>query len=197
MKWLFVASIVLFLLILWRLDTRTVPIVSFDTSGLLLRFGTCRLHIPLSEKIETSFTADVLTIERTVMKLPGGAEVVDEKIFIPERYGFGKALPSVIRAIFPLKTLETKIENDKAVLLEGVLKDGRKLHLLAVYRGKPDLELLYGTNRKFFDMITECLFEGKREKTPGIFPNDSEAPLPLSGWSEKLFDLDMLINKDM
>lgn len=199
-RWIVLAALVIALFILWRLSSRTVAPISFTEAGMLLQNGACRLHLPLKKIERESFTADVLSIERTIATFPNGYRVVDEKISMPENYTFGKALSAVVKAVFGLDDLQRVVENRKMVLFEGMGKNGEKLRILAVFKGKKDLELLYPLNDSFFLTIKRCLIEKREPKEPTVVNHvvgKEPQELPLTRWSQELFDLDILINKDM
>jgi hypothetical protein len=186
--------------ILWRLSSRSVPPVSFDETGMRLQSGDCRLHLPLKQMKSESFTADVLTIDRTIATLPNGYRLVDEKISMPENYTFGKALSALVEAVFGLKGVHTLLQNDKMVLFEERDPGERPFRVLAIYKGKHDLELLYPLNDSLVSTIGKCLIGKRKAEGPTILNHlaeSDESPLPLSRWDQNLFDLDILVNKDM
>lgn len=157
------------------------------------------MHLPLKRVDRESFTADVLTIRREIVTFPNGYRVVDEKVSMPENYAFGKALSAVVRAVFGLKDVETLDENGKMAIFEGK-RDGQVFRVLAVFKGKADLELLYPLNESFFLTIKRCLIDKSESEDPTVVNHvvDSDgAGLPLSRWDQNLFDLEILINKDM
>ncbi|WP_201353063.1 hypothetical protein [Hydrogenimonas urashimensis] len=200
-RWIILAIVAIAVIVLWRLSLKTPAAISFTQRGMLLQNGECRLHLPM-EKIESeNFQADALLVERTVATFPNGYRVVDEKVSMPENYTFGKAVSAMVRAVFGMKHLESVAENRKMVVYEGVLQDGRTMKVLAVFKGKKDLELLYPLNESFFLTIKRCLIDGKAAKEPTIvnhvIDESEDSLIPYAKWDQKLFDLDILINKDM
>jgi hypothetical protein len=197
---LVVALVALAVLILWRLSSRTPPAVSFTEEAMVLRSGRCTLAIPM-RRIETRhLVADALSIDRTFATLYNGYTLVDEKITMPSNYTFGKALEAVVSEVFHLQNLETLAQNGKMVLYEGRSENGKPMKVLAIFKGRADLELLYPIRDSFESMIRSCLIEGKKQKGPVVVNNvveKEENGVPLSDWNENLFTLGILVNKDM
>jgi len=103
----------------------------------------------------------------------------------------------VVAAVLHLQGIHTLADNGKAVLLEGE-RDGRRLGVLAVYKGPSDLQLLYPLDAALKTRVAACL-EGKKTEGPIIdnrVEGDTQQPV-LSDWNEKLFELDVIVNKDM
>ena len=165
-----------------------------------LQNGACRLYLPVKKLREEHMSADVLSISRTIATFPNGYRVVDEKITMPENYTFGKGISAVVQDIFGLTDLRSVDESGKMAIFEGKRADGGDFRVLAVFKGKYDLELLYPLNDTFYMTVKHCLIEKKAQKGATILNHtvsDDETPLPLSRWNQKLFDLDILVNKDM
>ena|GEM_PF-2462953 len=192
--------VALAVLILWRLSSKSVPPISFNDRAMVLRQGRCTLALPLMRMEKRNLVADALTIDRTFATLYDGGTVVDERIAMPAHYTFGKALSGVISMIFDAQSIEKAAENGKMVLYRIETKDARRFDVLAVFRGKSDLELLYPLNDSLARTIQNCLIGGKKSEGPVVVNRvveKNDAKLPLTRWSEKLFELDAIINKDM
>ena len=187
-------------LILWRLGSRSVVPVAFNERGMVLRGGQCTEAIPMRKIERRHLTADVLNIERTFATMYDGSTIVDERISMPENYRFDKPLNELLKEIFHLKRPKSVADNGKAAIYEGVTKEGDTLRILAIYRGPCDLELLYPLRDGFYETVHSCLIEGKKRTGPDIvnrIVEEKEERLPLSEWDEKLFQLGILVNKDM
>ena len=188
------------MLILWRLGSKSVPPISFNEKAMVLRNGKCVLALPLMRMEKRSLTADVLTIERTFATLYDGGTVVDERVTMPARHTFGKALSAVVSAIFGARSIEKRAENESMVLYALETEKGRRFDLLAVFKGKSDLELLYPLDDSLSQTVQSCLIEGKRPEGPVVVNRTVTAQsgeIPLADWNEKLFELDIVVNKDM
>ncbi|WP_456450755.1 hypothetical protein [Hydrogenimonas sp.] len=192
--------VVLAVLILWRLSSRTPPAVSFNEEAMVLRQGECALAIPMKKIEIRHLTADALAIDRTFATFYNGYTLVDEKISMPAHYTFGQALDAVVSEVFRLKELKTLARNGKMALYEGLREDGTPLKVLAIFKGKSDLELLYPINDTFEETVRHCLIEGKKAQGPvvvNVVEGENDETLPLSDWNEKLFELELIVNKDM
>ena len=187
-------------MILWRLNSRTPMPISFSEKGMILKYGQCREAIPMLHIERKEQSADTLTITRTYATLFDGDDLIDERITMPENYRFDKPLNELIAMIFHLESVKTLDDNGKAAILEGLLPDGERLRVLAIYKGKYDLELLYPLYSGLYDTLKRCLIEGKPKSGPDIInrvaTQKSEKRI-VSDWSEKLFTLDYIVNKDM
>ena len=165
---------------------------------MILRNGDCTAAIPIKRMQNERLRADALDIERTFATLYTGQIVVDEKITMPANYRFDKAIGAVVGEVFDLDAPKAVAENGKMALFEGE-RDGRPFRVLAIFRGKYDLQLLYPIPDGLDKRIVACLIEGKKEKEPVVvnrLEGDDARP-PLSHWDEKLFTLGYIVNKDM
>ena len=199
-KWIILALVVLAVAILWRLSSRSIAPVTFTENSMFLRYGDCRLVLPLKRIERRHRTADALSIDRTFATLFNGYTLVDERVSMPENYTFGKATDAVVRAVFGLGSVESLAKNDKMEILEGVQANGAPLRVLAIFKGKSDLELLYPLNESLQNIVTQCLIEGKASEGATVLNHvvkEDDSEVPLSRWDQKLFELDILINKDM
>ncbi len=189
------------ILILWRLNSRTPMPVSFSEKGMILKYGQCREAIPMLHIERKEQSADTLTIIRTYATLFDGDELIDERITMPNHYRFDKPLNELIAMVFHLKNVKILDDNGKAAILEGLLPDGERWRVLAIYKGKYDLELLYPLpGGGLYDTLKRCLIEGKPKTGPDIINRvvtQKSKKRILSDWSEKLFTLDYIVNKDM
>ncbi len=188
------------ILILWRLSARTVAPIAFNERGMVLRGGPCTEAIPMRKLDRRHLTADVLDIERTFATMYDGSTIVDERISMPENYRFDKPLNELLGEIFHLDRVKSVADNGKAAIYEGVTKEGGSLRILAIYKGRYDLELLYPLRDGFYETVRRCLIEGKKRSGPDIVTRvveEKEKKMPLSEWDEKLFQLGILVNKDM
>ena len=182
------------------MNSRTPLPVSFNEKGMILKNGECREAIPMRRIERRELTADGLSITRTFATLYDGGELIDERVTMAENYRFDKPLNELIAMIFHLKNVKTLDDNGKAAILEGLLPDGRTLRLLAIYKGKFDLELLYPLQSGLYDTIKRCLIQGKPKTGPDIINRvvmSKTKKRILSDWNDKLFTLDYIVNKDM
>ncbi len=186
---------------LWWLNRHTPEMIGVTEKGLVLRHGACKTGLPATRIRYESLKADVLDIDRTLLTMPDGSVVVDERIHMPENDTFGKAVDAIVQAVFHLESLETVGDNGKAALYEGTTKEGRTFGIVAVYKGKADLELLYPLGSDLMKIVSECLLKGRKSEGPTIVNRVVESKrsgLPLlSDWNEKLFTLGIIVNKDM
>ena len=174
--------------------------VSFNEKGMILKNGQCREAIAMRKIERRELTADALSIMRTFATLFDGAKLIDERVTMPENYRFDKSLDQIIAMIFHLKRVKILDDNGKAAILEGELSDGRDFRVLAIYKGKFDLELLYPLESGLYDIMKRCMIDGKSKSGPDIvnhvFGDEKEKPI-VSDWNEKLFSLEYIVNKDM
>jgi hypothetical protein len=197
---LVVALVALAVMILWRLSSRTPPVVSFTEEAMVLRSGRCTLAIPMQRIEIRHLTADALAIDRTVATFFNGYRLVDEKVTMPANYTFGKAYNGVVAALFHLTKVEAVAQNGKMVLYRGVTEEGTPLKVLVIFKGKADLELLYPINDTFEEVVLSCLIKGEKKSGPDIVNRvvtPQNETLPFADWNENLFTLDILVDKDM
>ena len=174
--------------------------VSFNEKGMILKNGQCREAIAMRKIERRELTADALSITRTFATLFDGAKLIDERVTLPENYRFDKPLDQIIAMIFHLKRVNILNDNGKAAILEGELSDGRDFRVLAIYKGKFDLELLYPLESGLYDMMKRCLIDGNPKSGPDIINRvvmSKTKKRILSDWNDKLFTLDYIVNKDM
>ncbi len=167
---------------------------------MVVRSDKGRLALPLRRIEKENFTADVLDITRTFATLYDGSTIVDEKITMPANYTFGKAPEGLLTSIFPLKSIRRLKANDRMALYRGFPKDGEPFGMLVVFKGKYDLQLLYPLDEGLTDRIAYVLFDGKKWKGASIHNRvvqGTEVKPLLSDWNEKLFDLGIIVDKDM
>ena len=185
--------------ILWRLNSRVPAPVTVTEKGMVLRNGPCRETVPVGSVKFEHRTADVLDIRRAVMTLFDGSRLVDEKIDLPPQYHIDTPIHNLLAELFHRKAFKSVADNGKAALFEA--DDGETpLRVLAIYKGKHDLEMLYPLKEGLVETLTRCLIEGKKKEGPDIVNNIVEKetiPIPEPDWNEKLFTLEYIVNKDM
>ncbi|NPA28821.1 MAG: hypothetical protein GXO33_01390 [Epsilonproteobacteria bacterium] len=190
------------MLVLWRLASKTPPAISFDKQGMVLRNGTCQTLIPVKRLERQDTQADVVSISRHFATLYDGEVVVDEKITLPANNYFDKAVEAVVAEVFDLKNQKTTAQNGKMALFEGE-RDGEPFAVLAIFKGKSDLELLYPLPNGLKGQVVDCLIEKKRAKEATVVNRvveeggASSTRPKLSHWDDKLFSLGYIVNKDM
>ncbi len=185
--------------LLWYLNRHTVSTISFNDKKLIIQNGRCHLMWPLKNFYNEHFTADVLTIERTIATLENGDRIVDERVTMPANNTFGMAVSAVISHIFKLRHIETIERNLKMELFKATTPSDETFYILAIFKGKSDPEMLYPLSDKLIASLQRCLFGKDITLQPTDRENDAGqlSMLPLSEWNQKLFELDIIVNKDM
>ncbi len=185
---------------LWWASRQSVEPVSLSAKGLVFRHDKCVWGVPVTSLRQEHLTADVLEIDRTSATLPDGEEIVQERVTMAPNYRFDKPADALVAALFHLQKPRTLWDNGRVLAVAGTLTDGREVRILAVYKGKADLTLLYPVPTGLFESLTTCLLKGDKPEGATVVNrvvegNEKEKAVR-SDWRENLFTLGLIVNKD-